>query len=656
MTICQEEGVFDKDMDKSDPSVQSLSRSSATDEIRCLYYDVFVSHARLDESHELVGALKQCGLHVWYDEDRSMDDAQWSYHINGGLRNSRSVICFVGSRSLEEHTWVQLEIRAAAAAAEKANCSRVFVVVAGGQKALPHWLNQYPVRLQYETGDLNIKDAELLAKRLRELNRVDIQVVEPPVSELFSRVHEVHSSIERLDRDWQKTLELHRPPGQNPSWEEWAAILSSRLDPLETLRHDVDRLLSKLHNLPDKGENFVYNQELEEAFRDVYVSSHGLEGFPSEPALERRWITRTSPIAGSGSAEAGHLARDVALLTAITDNYITDLTSDCKISHLVLERLAASGVETAYDLLSWCLRWVQDSSVVGTVSDYLHRNWRGFGRDEVVLKILKSDHDCEAQQLALLRPGDEAVLLRYYARRMTASVIGMLDSLKRAEELKEQLKRIITGEFVDMSFLEVALRDAISNDFASSTSSAFTIKDIASPKEAQITPTIVLHSCHLWPRAHLKHAWKLDFVTFVITPLAVLNQVYGRQCGAYDAASEFIALLETPVSQCRADVIRLIRSKRREPQVFFAIYEILYRRRTIRWLRGVQNGLGVNLKNGGYWQVENLPSFIFQLREFSDEKERFSSSRQGVEIENDTDGIIDCARRVLDFWSGLPLF
>ena len=111
-----------------------------------------------------------------------------------GYHGSRSVICFVGSKTLEKHDWVLAEIAMAGEAAEKAGVPRVVTVLAGDEKDLPSWLADFPVVFRYRAGQLEGDRVLEFADQLRSMNRLPIETSLPPREGMIDRAMSIAAS------------------------------------------------------------------------------------------------------------------------------------------------------------------------------------------------------------------------------------------------------------------------------------------------------------------------------------------------------------------------------------------------------------------------------------------------------------------------------
>jgi hypothetical protein len=388
---------------------------------RCFHYDVFISHAKGDESAELAEALTRHGLRVWYDKYQDMNDAQYSTRIVWGLRGSRSLLCAIGSPSIERHTWIRGEVSAAQVAAHAAGVGRVFLALMNPEHTVPAWLSDYPIVLRYKAGTLTDDVLQPLVSLFRQLNHVTIKTIPLPLSQLLQRAK---------------------------------AVRASRRHPLP---HVNDTAFERVQELTARALEIVGEAEAPEK---INVMMLGDVFFRVRSATDR---LQPSPERGMIDVDERAMCRlvdDLYLLLSLPG-----IHNDTRGAlYLALQQIAGVGVVHAFKALRECLHWEFGSwPMVSMIADFLAKYPQHRGRDEAVLTLLKSEFIHDPWPLSLLQEGDEAVLVKYHSRELTAPELGKhlaLEPSKRPEELMDQIKVAVATKNVLLA--EVVMRNASS--------------------------------------------------------------------------------------------------------------------------------------------------------------------------------------------------
>jgi TIR domain len=582
---------------------------------RCFYYDVFISHANDDGSAELVEVLSRCGLRVWYDKNQKMDDARWSMRIVRALGAARSVLCFVGSRSLEEHAWVRSEISAARAAADAAGVPRVFVVLAGTQELVPSWLAGDPVAVRYKFGELADHMILEFAIQLRNLNRVSIETSLPPHGALIERALAVQASRQH------QTLE---PVAGASTLKRLQELIARAFEVVAAARS------GKEVNVMD-ASNALYL---------VRLASDPLWPPPPIPSFEDT----------KGSA-ARIMSEDLGLLASLPE-----LNADSRgCAYVALERLAEAGVAHAFEVLRACLRWEWAEDLIVMVSDVLTRHPEYRHRDEAVLILVKSELLHDLWPLDLLRRDDDSVRLRHWTRLLTASGISnSLALVKRTQELTVQLDLAVREP--DATRVELVLRDAIpASGIMHAWSNYFSLDANAPFDAAVVLPALVLRCARGWPPERRAELWWVPFEMLVCGPLRALDGAYGPRCRALEAMATYIATLEEPVAQHEKLLTNITETDRAHPAVQLAIGELHARRNTIVALRNAptitRNGntfdvkiYSVNFTTARTAWEEARCLLEYQVSDYTADEWQTQEIEQKIEV----------ARRILAVWKGIP--
>jgi hypothetical protein len=595
---------------------QTWSREAYGD--RCFLYDVFISHANGDESEELAEALRRHGLRVWYDKYQNFEDIRWSTRIVWGLRATRSVICFVGSKSLEEHSWVRTEICASLTVGEAAGLQRVFLALMATDLLVPTWLADVPVVLRYKPGMLSDNVVQPIAKQLRSLNRVTIETSSPPLDSLMKRAHTIRSARQR----------------NRPKADKGAATLEALKECVALAFEIVAKATS-----PEQVDAGLITR----ALYNVRLASDVLRSRPG------------SSVSDTDEAAVRILANDLGLLASLP------LTSNDTrgFAYVALERLADVGVVRACEVLRFCLRWEWSQDLVRLTANMLARHPAYFQRDEAVLVILKSEIYNDSLAVNLLeKTGDNVVLLRRYARRLTAQEISKLALPKRTVELTRQMALAVHHS--NPTEVELVIRDAIPlSGITRAWSNYISIDPNASSEVSAILSALVLQCALSWQRVpeHLVRLWFLQFETLVIGPLQALDYVFGSRCRASEAMSAYIYDLEVPIIEHEGLLSCAPEAARRHPTVQLALGELGIRRRTIAALRK-----GPTIKRNG----DELDVRIYG-EDVSIAFDEWNETRNWLEVCEDSfdtnaenkwseedERVLNIGRRVFAFWRDVP--
>ena len=469
---------------------------------RCFLYDVFVSHASGDESEQFVSRLEAVGLKVWYDNSQYMDDFQWTTRIIWGLRNACSVVCFVGSKDLENHGWVRAEVDATKSVETAAAFRRLYVVQAHWCVSHPSWLG--PPSLRYDPREFDF-DHEIrsFADKLRDANRLRIETTSPPFDKLMRRAHEVMIGHKAVT---SKTFQNGVPLG----------AFTQRIE-------NAFRVVAKAQSVER-----VDRSEIGEAMYAVRVASE----------IYSRTLSTSSSLS---TPNAQRLVEDLGLLACLPN-----LSSDSRgFAYVALENLADGGVELAFKELRACLRWEWDEGIVTLVSDLLERHRDFCDRDDAALMALKSDRVFRAWHLRFLSVDDHVLRMRYYARRVTASSITQVVNQYQREELHLQMARAV--QRVNITEVELVLRRASAASGLDGRGAQFFVDRTKAAASSEILPRVVTLLARGWPLPQGASLWSMDFKTVVISPLAVLHRVVEGQTSAMTATLEFVVALEAPL-------------------------------------------------------------------------------------------------------------
>ncbi len=582
---------------------------------RCFYYDVFISHANNDESSELVEALERCGLRVWYDKHQDMDDAMWSTRIVWGLRNTCSILCFLGSQPLEKHIWVKAEINAGRTAEEAAGCQRVFVTHAGSEQEVPSWLADVQIYLRYKVGALQKTAVQKFAARLRNLNRVAVDTSSPPHQVLAQRARAIKILYEDKIFAWQK-LDSAIKSGDIveilQAYTEGALEVIGQASVLEEV--DVSAMTYKFYQLSMRSSSLSQEAEL--------------------------------PLAGADGTTARLLADDLGLLASLPTS---TLTVDSRgAAYIVLERLAEAGVERAFDVLRSCLRWEWSDTLVEGVSNFLGKHPEYQRRDEAALILLKSDIRSNTWPIDLLGDGDEVIRLRYHARRSAAREISALAPLKRSHELTSQMDYAI--EALSVARVELVFSAAIqASGIANSWSNYFWMNPEAQIDAAAILPALVSKCAREWPANHRIRLWHIPFEGTVVGPLEALHHTHGDACRASDAITDFISALEAPIAEHEVLLTNIPESACKYHCVRLALKEIQVRRSTIQALRS----RATITRDGDQLDIKVYPDDHYKTSNGLEEL-RSATLVDPQAPPKKLQHFIDIARRVQGAWQDIP--